>query len=127
VKIGSARSPVTLIVIGLAVALTPVYVGFSQRATREAEVGDVAALRASLDSVRVVLASARTAADSARLAEDISSREYFLSRREYHVVRQEQSATSFWRMTGPATIMLITGIFLVVAGLELLRRRFRVA
>lgn len=116
------RGPLVLVTVGVVLVLLPIYVGYDQRGSHEEELRSVAALRSALDSTQLLLAAATTASDSARLTELVSSREYFLSRREYHVERQT-TPRPFWRITGPAVILLTVGTVLVAIGVALLRRQ----
>lgn len=116
------KSPWALIVIGIALIVTPVTWGCMQRRAAVAEARDIDSLRVMLDSARSALAAA-AAPDTARLSAEVRSREYFLSRRSYHGANRA-APRPFWRPAGPAALLATGGAIMMLAGgIQLIRRR----
>lgn len=115
------RRSLALLALGALFIAGTVALDRKNRRDHAADLSGISNLRRALDSTRAALAVAPTAADSTRLAEQVKEREYYLGRREFHVPLRQEGLDGFWQKTGSGTILVGTGIVLIILGAVSLR------
>lgn len=120
------KSPLVLLLLGLAFIAGAIAINVQQRALQRDDVREITGLRGELDSVRSALARVSDRADSVRLVESVAARTYSLEHREFHVPSRQAAIDGWWTLTGPGTLLSAVGVLLLAAA-ALSGRRARAA